>query len=101
MTSALPKRELSKSKLSMFLRTKCDRELYLSLFSNNPDNLQAAGLPVPLKVRPGVQLITASGREFEGEQYDLLIASIPSFVEHKSNGRAPLRSVDIQFSQIT
>jgi hypothetical protein len=95
MTSKdLPKRQLSKSKFSMYLRTKCDRELYLSLFSNNPDNLKAAGLPVPLKVRPGVQLITASGREFEGEQYDLLIASIPSFVVHKSNGRAPVELKD-------
>ena len=90
MNNDLPKRELTKSKLSMFLRTKCDRELYLSLFSNNPENLQAAGLPVPLKVRPGVQLITASGREFEGEQYDLVIASIPSFIVHKNNGRAPI-----------
>jgi hypothetical protein len=32
--AAQPKRVLSKSKFSMYLRTKCDRELYLSLFSN-------------------------------------------------------------------
>src|SRR5688572_7130502 len=32
----LPKREFTKSKMSMYLRTLCDRELYLSLFSNNP-----------------------------------------------------------------
>ena len=71
----------------MCLRTKCDRELYLSLFSNQPKNLAAAGIPLPLKSRPGVQLITVSGRKFEYEQYDLLVSSIPKFVVHKSNGR--------------
>ncbi len=76
----------------MYLRTLCDRELYLSLFSNNPEKLSAAGIPVPLKSRPGVQLITASGREFEYEQFDILIAALPNNVVHKSNGRA---NVDI------
>lgn len=85
---AFPKRAISKSKLSMYLRTQCDRELYLSLFSNKAEALTAAGLPVPLKSRPGVQLITASGREFEYDQFDFLIGILPSNVIHKSNGRA-------------
>ncbi len=89
-TGGFPKRELSKSKFAMYLRTKCDRELYLSLFSNRPTELAAAGIPPPLKSRPGVQLITASGREFEYEQYDTLVSSIPTFVIHESNGRATL-----------
>lgn len=72
----------------MYLRTLCDRELYLSLFSNNPTQLSAAGIPVPLKSRPGVQLITASGREFEYEQFDILITALPNNVVHKANGRA-------------
>ena len=55
----------------MYLRTLCERELYLSLFSNNPAALEKAGIPVPLKSRPGVQLITTSGREFEYEQLAL------------------------------
>jgi hypothetical protein len=93
--TALPKRAVSKSKFSMFLRTQCDRELYLSLFSNNPVALKAAGIPVPLKSRPGVQLITASGREFEYEQYDILITALPSNVIHNSNGRA---NVDLKSS---
>lgn len=76
----------------MYLRTLCDRELYLSLFSNNPAQLSAAGIPVPLKTRPGVQLITASGREFEYDQFDILITALPNNVIHKSNGRA---NVDI------
>lgn len=90
MPVPLPKRELGKSKFSMYLRTKCDRELYLSLFSKNDAALTAAGIPVPLKSRPGVQLITASGREFEYDQFDELINAIPANVIHKSNGRAPL-----------
>jgi hypothetical protein len=76
----LPKREFSKSKMSMYLRTLCERELYLSLFSNNPSELEKADLPVPLKSRPGVQLITASGREFEYEQYDVLCSALPNNV---------------------
>jgi len=78
---------VSKSKFSMFMRTLCDRELYLSLFSNNPSALDAAGIPVPLKSRPGVQLITNSGQEFEYEQFDLLLNAFPTHVFHKSAGR--------------
>ncbi len=84
------RRELSKSKLAMYLRTKCDRELYLSLFSNRPNDLAAAGIPIPLKSRPGVQLITASGQQFEFEQYDQLVSTLPGHVVHKNNGRASL-----------
>lgn len=74
--------------MSMYLRTLCDRELYLSLFSNNPGELAKAGIPIPLKSRPGVQLITASGREFEYEQYNVLCSSLPSNVFAKSSGTA-------------
>ncbi|MCC5611149.1 AAA family ATPase [Nostoc sp. CHAB 5834] len=64
----------------MFLRTQCDRELYLSLFKANADILKASGIPVPLKSRPGVQIITTSGREFEREQFDELIRTLPGHV---------------------
>lgn len=74
----------------MYLRTLCERELYLSLFSNSPVELEKAGIPVPLKSRPGVQLITTSGREFEYEQYDILCSSLPNNVYAKSNGTAPV-----------
>jgi hypothetical protein len=88
MSHAIPERKVSKSKFSMYLRTLCDRELYLSLFSNNPEALEAAGIPVPLKSRPGVQLITASGRDFEYEQFDILTTVLPNHVVHENNGRA-------------
>src|SRR5690349_1026415 len=76
----MTKRFLSKSTLSTFLRTQCDRQLYLSLFSNNPVSLAQDNLPIPIKTRTGVQLITQSGREFEIDQFDKLVAAIPSHV---------------------
>lgn len=60
----------------------------MSLFKDKNECL-TAGIPVPLKSRPGVQLITKSGQEFELEQYDQLIRAIPSNVIHESNGKAP------------
>jgi hypothetical protein len=80
--------------MSMYFRTLCDRELYLSLYSNNPGELEKAGIPVPLKSRPGVQLITASGREFEYEQYNVLCSSLPNNVYAKSSGTAPVNLLD-------
>ena len=80
MKRTLPERLVSKSKMAMYLRTLCDRELYLSLFSANSKNLSAAGIPVPLKSRPGVQLITKSGITFELEQYDILVGALPNNV---------------------
>lgn len=79
---ALPEKILSKSKMSMFLRSQCDRQLYLSLFKNKPDALNKAGIPVPIKARTNVQLVTASGREFELEEFDRLVAAIPEHVVH-------------------
>jgi hypothetical protein len=90
MNKPLPKREFSKSKMSMYLRTLCERELYLSLFSNNAVELNKAGIPAPLKSRPGVQLITASGHEFEYEQYNVLCSALPNNVFAKSSGTAPV-----------
>lgn len=100
MPLPLPKREFTKSKMSMYLRTLCERELYLSLFSNNPTELEKAGIPVPLKSRPGVQLITASGREFEYEQYNVLCSSLPNNVFANNSGTAPANLLDA-LSKIT
>lgn len=81
----LPIRTLSKSKLSSYLRTQCDRHLYLSLFKNNTENLKSAGIPIPLKTRPSIQYVTAAGREFELEQYDILTRAIPNNVIYNNN----------------
>ena len=78
-----PKRLLSKSKLSMFLRTQCDRELYLSLFHGRPLDVAAAGLPAPLKSRPNVQLVTGAGNAFENQQYQMLVTRLPGHVQYQ------------------
>lgn len=69
---SIPPRNLSKSKLSMFLRTQCDRELYLSMFSGDAVDIAGAGFPAPLKSRNNVQLVKDQGRQFEKEQYQVL-----------------------------
>lgn len=76
----LPKKKLSKSKLSMYLRTQCDRELYLSLFDANAEDMAAAGLPAPLKSRPNVQLVTSAGSEFENAQFEMLVSKLTGHV---------------------
>ncbi len=78
--SALPNKRISKSTMSMFLRTGCDRELYLSLFTGKKEVVEAAGIPVPLKSRPGIQIITKSGQDFEREQNEMLIRELPGHV---------------------
>lgn len=77
----------------MYLRTQCDHELYLSLFQNPLKRCQRFGIPVLLKSRPGVQLITASGHEFEYEQYGELIRLISEFVIHQTDGRTEVDPV--------
>lgn len=82
MATPLPKKKLSKSKLSMYLRTQCDRELYLSLFNANAAEMSSAGLPAPLKSRPNVQLVTGAGSEFENTQFQMLVARLAGHVRH-------------------
>lgn len=47
-------KRISKSTLSMFLRTKCDRELYLSLHEDS--ELDKHGMPVPLRLVLALEL---------------------------------------------
>src|SRR5437879_8404068 len=81
---ALP-RELSKTKLSLYLRTQCDLELYLSLFKGNVTAFKAAGIPAPLKSRPNVQLVTGAGMDFEKDQYKMLLTRMASHVRHAAS----------------
>lgn len=74
------KKRISKSTMSMFFRTACDRELYLSLHTGKKENIEAAGLSVPLKSRPGVQIITKAGNDFERGQYEMLVRELPGNV---------------------
>ncbi len=92
------KKRISKSTLSMFLRTKCDRELYLSLHEDS--ELDAHGMPVPLQARPGIGVLQTAGRDFEDERNDQLIQAFGSLVIYQPDKggankpvKAPLASL--------
>ena len=63
-------KKVSKNILSAFLRTNCDKELYLSLHDKR--TMAAAGLPQPVK-RPGIGILSVEGKEFETERNDQLV----------------------------
>ena len=71
-------KRLSKSQLSMYLRTKCDRELYLSLHTEG--ELAKQNMPVPLKARPGIGVLKQSGIDFEDTRNRQLVAAFPGLV---------------------
>lgn len=62
----------------MFLRTKCDRALYLSLHKDS--ELESHGMPVPLQARPGIGVLQTAGRDFEEQRNDQLIQAFGSLV---------------------
>lgn len=74
---------VSKSTLSMFLRTRCDKELFLSL--HDKTRMAAAGLPEPIK-RPGIGILAVQGKEFEVDRNDTLVRLFPGLVKYSSAG---------------
>lgn len=70
-TPFTPPKRVGKSILSMYLRTKCDRELYLSL--HKASDLRANGMPEPLSARPDVSVMRQAGLEFEKERNQELV----------------------------
>jgi len=54
----------------MFLRTKCDRELYLSLHDNR--TISSLGLPEPVK-RPGIGTLSIAGKNLELERNEQIV----------------------------
>lgn len=70
----------------MFLRTKCDRELYLSLHEDS--ELDAHGMPVLLQARPGIGVLQTAGRDFEDERNDQLIQAFGNLVSINLTGLA-------------
>lgn len=82
----------------MFLRTKCDRELYLSLHEDS--ELDAHRMPVPLQARPGIGVLQTAGRDFEDERNDQLIRAFGALVIYQPDRagtnkpvKAPLASL--------
>lgn len=74
--------KVSKSTLSMFLRTKCDKELFLSLHDKTA--MSAAGLPEPIK-RPGIGILAVEGKEFEIARNDQLVQLFGGSVRYSKN----------------
>ena len=79
MTTAfpLPKR-IAKTTLSQYLRTKCDRQLFLAL--HQPTVLANAGLPEPMPARPGVGVLQTEGKDFEAVRNAKLVAAFGAHV---------------------
>lgn len=86
--------KVSKSTLSMFLRTKCDKELFLSL--HDKAAMAAAGLPEPIK-RPGIGVLAVEGKEFEVDRNEQLVRLFSGIVSYSRNV-AQYGNVDLQAS---
>lgn len=78
--------QFRKNVLSQYLRTKCDKQLRLSLY--RPDELEAMGWPVPLEARPAVQILRDRGKEWEqAKMQDLETAFGAHLRGEKENGK--------------
>jgi hypothetical protein len=87
-------KKISKSTLSMFLRTRCDRELYLSLHAEA--EMEELGLPKPVK-RPGIGGLASSGRDFEEERNDQLVRLFSENIEfRKSENSKKYEEIDLE-----
>ncbi|MGY1512270.1 DEAD/DEAH box helicase [Aeromonas hydrophila] len=75
--------KVSKKTLSTFLRTRCDKELFLSL--HDPKGMVTAGLPEPIK-RPGIGLLSVQGVEFETDRNDQLIQIFSGITKYTKSG---------------
>lgn len=80
----MPEKRIAKSTLSKFLRTKCDRELFLSLHRDSV--LATNGMPIPLQARPGIGVLKTAGRDFEDQRNQELIQAFgPRVIFHATN----------------
>lgn len=74
-------KRISKSTLSKFLRTECDRALFLSLFKDT--ELKSNNMPVPLQARPGIGNLKDAGIDFEDKRNGQLIKAFAGQVIFK------------------
>jgi hypothetical protein len=82
-----------KNVLSQFLRTKCDKQLRLSLYA--PNELLAMGWPVPLTARPTVQILRDVGIDWEqAKMADLESAFRTHLRASKLNGK--FKEIELQ-----
>lgn len=84
-------KRISKSILSMFLRSKCDRELFLSLHTEA--TLAANGMPAPLQARPGIGVLQTAGKDFEDERNEQLISAFGALAVYQPERAAATKPV--------
>lgn len=89
--------KFGKNVLSQYLRTKCDRQLRLSLYT---DEEQAElGWPVRLRARPAIQILRDAGHNWEDAKLQDLESAFPrNTVGRKERDRAQnerFRSIDL------
>jgi len=87
----MSEKRISKSTLSMFLRTQCDKELFLSL--HNKRTMGSSGLPEPVK-RPGIGVLAQEGQDFESQRNDQLRALFPGIVRYDKG--AKYKDIDLE-----
>ena len=99
MLDKIPAKRISKSILSMYLRTKCDRELYFLMYKG--EGIKKKGLPEPLKAKVEMNVLKNAGIEFEKECNNKLIKAfgkntiMPEGMDSEKNKsiHAPLKSL--------
>ena len=73
--------------LSQYLRTQCDKQLFLSLF--NPSEINDLHWPVPLTARASDQILRDVGIKWEqAKMRDLERAFIPPILQARLNSSA-------------
>jgi hypothetical protein len=84
--------QFRKNVLSQYLRTKCDKQLRLSLYSS--EELKGLNWPVPLEARPAVQIWRDRGKEWEqAKMQDLELAFGARLKGEKEAGK--FRKIDL------
>ncbi|WP_158245768.1 ATP-binding protein [Alcanivorax sp. MD8A] len=76
----------------MYLRTRCDKELYFSLHERQ--NISALGLPEPVK-RPGIGTLSLAGKELELERNDKIVGAFGKAAVY-SRGEKKFNNIDLQ-----
>lgn len=87
-----PRKRVSKTTLSMYLRTRCDKELYLSLHDEN--DLRAAGMPIPI-TRAGIGRLSVAGADFERERNEQLVRILGTAVRFQRDTNGQFSEVDL------
>ena len=87
-----PPKKISKATLSMYLRTRCDKELFLSLHEEH--DLAALGMPIPI-TRAGIGRLSRAGADFERERNEQLVRLLGTAVRYKQGAKGVFSEIDL------